>query len=221
MEHLNPNQHIPHNRGLRHEAKLRGEVHYFTGKECKNGHIEKRLVSSGGCMECARLQTAKTRLKETIQQRALRLQKSVERAAQWRLNNPDHENTKIVKRRYALVHKESKNAKSREYSKKYPEKKALAGRNWRKNNPFKNAAKTAKRNAAKLQRTPLWLTQEHHKQIGQFYWEAAEVSKLVGEFYHVDHIVPLQGKTVSGLHVPWNLQILHAQENLSKGNNHG
>jgi hypothetical protein len=191
MGHKYPIGHVPHNRGLRHEAKLRGDTRYFTGEPCKNKHIEQRLVSSGGCMECARLQTAKNRANETTQKRALRLQKSVDRAAQWRIANPDHENTKIVKQRWASAHPEQKNAD------------------------------TAKRRAAKLQRTPLWLTQTHHKQIDRFYREAAEVSKLVGEFYHVDHIVPLQGKTVSGLHVPWNLQILPAKENLSKGNNHG
>jgi len=35
---------IAHNRGLRHEAKLRGDIHYFTDAPCKNGHIEKRLA---------------------------------------------------------------------------------------------------------------------------------------------------------------------------------
>lgn len=181
---------VPHNRGLRHEAKLRNDIHYFTNKPCKNGHIEKRLVSSGGCMECAKLQTAKHRTKETTQQRDLRLQKGVERAAQWRIENPNHENTKIVKQRWAKAHPE----------RKYQD--------------------TANRRAAKLQRTPVWLNKGHQFEIDSIY-DLCSAYRQVGFDYHVDHIVPLQGKSVSGLHVPWNLQIIHAKENLSKGNNHG
>lgn len=68
---------------------------------------------------------------------------------------------------------------------------------------------SAKRHATKLKATPSWGQQG----IKEFYTKCPKG-------YHVDHIIPLQGKTVCGLHVLNNLQYLPAQENLSKGNNY-
>lgn len=68
--------------------------------------------------------------------------------------------------------------------------------------------------------TPDWLTEEHRQQIEDFYWLAKDLETVTGEPYHVDHIVPLKGKNVSGLHVPWNLQVLPADVNIRKGNSH-
>ena len=89
---------------------------------------------------------------------------------------------------------------------------------WRQENPGKSNAKTARRRAAQLQATPPWLTDEHKKQIEEFYVKAAELTVSTGIPHEVDHIMPLQGKNGRGLHVPWNLQILSQKENAKKNN---
>jgi 5-methylcytosine-specific restriction endonuclease McrA len=89
---------------------------------------------------------------------------------------------------------------------------------WKLFNKNKVNAATRRRQAAQLQRTPPWLAKSHHLAIAAIYQESIDLSQLLGEWHEVDHIVPLQGKTVSGLHVPWNLQVLTARENRIKNN---
>ncbi len=79
---------------------------------------------------------------------------------------------------------------------------------WYNKYPWKGQAKTAKRRAKKLHATPKW---SDLKQIEYIYANCPKG-------YHVDHIIPLQGELVSGLHVPENLQYLPARENIQKGN---
>lgn len=78
-------------------------------------------------------------------------------------------------------------------------------------------ANCAARNAAKKRRTPKWLTKEQRAEIKAIYAKCREIRKS-GHDYEVDHIVPLQGKTVSGLHVPWNLRIVSGSYNRMKLN---
>ena len=80
------------------------------------------------------------------------------------------------------------------------------------------AANEAARRASKLSSTPDWLTDFDYDYIKSLYIQAQELNKLSEENYHVDHIIPLRGKDVKGLHVPWNLQILEAVENIKKSN---
>ena len=90
--------------------------------------------------------------------------------------------------------------------------------NWKKNNPGHNSAIVAKRRADRIQRTPAWLTGEQLTAMDKLYKQAAWLTRITGVKWHVDHIVPLKGKNVSGLHIPSNLQVIPARENLRKGN---
>lgn len=90
--------------------------------------------------------------------------------------------------------------------------------NYKKSNPGKINALAAKRHASKLERTPKWLTSLQLQHIQMFYDSAAALAKEFGIQMDVDHIIPLQGKNVSGLHVPWNLQVITAKDNASKSN---
>lgn len=103
---------------------------------------------------------------------------------------------------------------------------SILAKNWKNNNYIKNKqyqkhydkenrkrknAIEAKRRAIKLKATPKWLNYSQLQKIEKMY-------KNCKHGYHVDHIIPLKGKNVCGLHVPWNLQYLPALENISKGN---
>jgi hypothetical protein len=124
---------------------------------------------------------------------------------QWRLKNPQrvkaHNDTQYLKHSEELV--------------------ARAKINYQR---FKEAykpkvlANVRKRQAAKLQRTPKWLTKDDVWMMQEAYHLANLRTKLFGFSWHVDHVIPLQGKLVSGLHTPYNLQVVPAKENLSKFN---
>lgn len=107
--------------------------------------------------------------------------------------------------------------KFKAYRERNVEATKLRQQNYYANNKSIYNARTRKRQAAKLQRTPVWLTQGDIFEMDCIYRYCSAL-RAVGLDYEVDHIVPLQGKTVSGLHVPTNLQIMHSSENRSKHN---
>ena len=90
---------------------------------------------------------------------------------------------------------------------------------WVKANPGKVNARTARRYAAKTQATPAWLSEDDRWVIAEAYDLAVLRAKMVGGKWEVDHEVPLRGKGVMGLHVPWNLRVVPMQENRRKSNN--
>lgn len=89
---------------------------------------------------------------------------------------------------------------------------------WVRENKDKNCAKAANYRTRKLHASPPWLTEQDYKDIQTEYSLAQWTSSVMNTPYHVDHIVPLKGKKVCGLHVPWNLQVIPAILNIKKGN---
>lgn len=81
-------------------------------------------------------------------------------------------------------------------------------------------AKSQARRGVQRQAIPKWLDDQQWSEIEKIYSECSRRSEETGVKHEVDHIVPLRGDSVSGLHVPWNLQILTAEENRAKGAKH-
>ena len=82
----------------------------------------------------------------------------------------------------------------------------------------KYAALEAKRRANKIAATPKWLSIAQTTEIQSYYITATLLTNNTGIKYEVDHIVPLRDKNVCGLHVPWNLQVISAEDNRRKYN---
>ena len=178
-------------------AKELKTTRYFTGEPCKYGHIAERIVSNRRCSECL-----KTLLKEYTEiNKEKILKKAAERA-----------------KKYRVEHKEKAVASRRLWASKNREKDNSYYSKWRKNNKGHVNSLNRKRQAAKLQRTPKWLTDFDTLKIQCIYSIAAMLTRVNNEPWHVDHILPLQGELVSGLHVPSNLQPMRGIENSSKSN---
>lgn len=89
---------------------------------------------------------------------------------------------------------------------------------YRRNNLAQHAAKEARRRSSKAARTPAWLDKDDLWMIEQAFELAALRTNIFGFAWEVDHVLPLQGKYVSGLHTPLNLQVIPAQQNRRKNN---
>jgi len=136
----------------------------------------------------------------------------------WRRNN--REKYLRLRAQWRDENREELNAKAAERRRLNPEaqKEARAKYNKTAKGRAKDRAYRKLRDARKLKATPPWLTEEHRQQIKDIYEQAVLAERLTNVKHHVDHIEPLKGKDCCGLHVPWNLQILTASENATKGN---
>ena len=125
---------------------------------------------------------------------------------------------KTNRAKYYASHLEQEKLQAQNWREENRDRHSLNNKLWKKLNPSMNTKNSSAKRAKKLQATPNWLTAIHHAQIQEIYDVAAAITVQTGIKHHVDHIFPLQGVNFSGLHVPWNLQVIPEFDNLSKKN---
>lgn len=132
-----------------------------------------------------------------------------EYATTWRAENPDNF------KQYYAEKKLSLQKKYKEWREANPEQRAEYMAKWGKENAPLVAEKNMRRHAGKIQATPKWANRE---KMVEFYKEAERLTRETGVPHHVDHIYPLNGKIVCGLHCEANLNVITQFENIQKLN---
>lgn len=181
----------------RQGALEKGLVRHFTGKPCVKGHIDYKYTKSGGCIICARSAVDKYAKANPDKVKACK--------KNWDKRNKDH----------VLAYSRAYAPKQAEWVKNNYDKAKKASAEWTKRNPEKGAAKSTRYRLSKQNRTPAWADLD---KIEEIYRLSAELTKQTKIPHEVDHIIPIQGELVSGLHVPENLQVLTKSANAAKSN---
>jgi hypothetical protein len=180
----------------RKEAQATGAKFYFTGEPCVRGHSALRKTK-GACLECVK--------------------------EDWALDNerrkgkPKTEAAKAAAKRYYEKHRQAVIARAA--ARPVEEKRRLQAE-YKDRNVDVVRADTSVRKRRHREATPKWLTPAERLQMRDLYVQARKLTELTRERYVVDHIVPLRGEAVCGLHVPWNLRVITQDENLKKSNKH-
>jgi len=182
----------------RQQAKEKCISHYFTGKPCAYGGVGVRRTSNGDCkcVNCLSIEA-----KRKLKYRAL-----------------NSESVSAYKKSYNYKNRERDLRRSREYHLKNRESIIKKMRENCKITKKLRNANNAKRRANRIDRTLCYDNDLTEFVLQEAYAQADDLESLMGFKFHVDHMVPLQGKSVSGLHYWANLQVIPQWLNISKRN---
>lgn len=212
------------------EAIEQGLKKFFTGKQCKNGHTSERHVHNGQCIQCKRdfdksspkakkyredyYEANQDRIRQKRRDNyASNREKEIQTAKEYQRKN--RELVLAKKKQFREENRIRLNAECKEYYHTHKEQAAEFHRQYRENNKVLFREKGARYRAAKIQATVVWADRDA---IYLIYEETERITRETGILHHCDHIVPLISDFVCGLHNEFNLQVLSASENASKGN---
>ena len=197
-------------------------------------HTRRKDGLRGECKECIRVYSA-SRASEKSVYKLANAEQIAKKTREWKDKNREHvyqyeknwrtENSEKFAamsrkhgRRYRLRHHERLLKKERQVRLLRRDVLRERRRLYDKRFPEKSRAKCVKRRVLKRNGTLPSLTPDDHSEIERCYRQARMLRDLFELDVHVDHIIPLAGGTVCGLHVPWNLRIVPASVNIQKKN---
>ena len=173
----------------RQQALQAGEKFYTPARACKRCNTSRRYAKTGQCVSCH---------------------------AAWLETYAAANRIKINEAsRRRWLKDDKRKVRQREWQALNRDKCRRACKNWAARNPANNLERVGLRRALKKRACPWWVDRTALREI---YQQARSLTATTGIRYHVDHIVPLNNPLVCGLHVPWNLQVLPAEDNLRKAN---
>lgn len=174
----------------REEAKASNSIHFDPVIPCaKHLHVSKRYTKTGSCHECEKQKGRLMARKHRNKRRGY--------METWRSENVDK-----IRDGWQSWYAENRDEVLRKD----------------KEDPIRRARMTAHRMQRIASQKRATLSNLSVEDFLHVYSHRDALSQAEKQQFHVDHYYPLQGKTVCGLHVPWNLQVIPATENISKGN---
>lgn len=194
----------------RREAKALGLIKYSTGKPCKHGHFAERYVTTAICVDCVKIQS--------VQWKKANPEKQTASMRKWLENNRELHNTRV--KRWQKANPDKVKIAATAWVKANPEKVKQKAKRYVQRHPAEYTARAVASVARRAKRVPSWLTINDKWMMREAYKLAKLRTNMFGFVWEVDHIIPLRGQFVSGLHVPTNLQVIPKVENRNKRNDY-